>query len=51
MVQKEIDGSVFESINGPFEIWPLGSDEEKHGEFGRKVAGQLLNLHCGKAER
>jgi hypothetical protein len=47
---REMDGSIFESIHGPFQIWHLGSGEEKRGEIWLKVAGQWLNLHCRKAE-
>jgi hypothetical protein len=33
-----------------FQIWPVGSFDEKCGETWQKVAGQWLHLHSEKAE-
>jgi hypothetical protein len=30
---REMDESIFENIHGSFQIWPLGSDQEKRGEI------------------
>jgi hypothetical protein len=49
-LDREMDGSMVERMDRPFQTWPLGSVEENCGEMWRKVAGQWLHLHCGKAE-